>query len=89
VKRPRACNRRTALSDRTICPVSRPPLRVRHSEDRHRVRLRIVSIDKREGKPLHEVPTIGFIHEGPALRPVENVVNRDLELSREIPRSRG
>jgi len=71
-------NSYTKLSGRTIRPVSGSALQVRHRKDGHGVPVRVVSIDEPERKPVHEVPTIGFVDERPTFWTVENVVNRDL-----------
>lgn len=78
----------TALSDGTIRPVSGSALQVRHRKHGHGVPVGVVSIDERKWKPVHEVPTIGFVDERPSFWTVENVVNRNLELLCEVPRSR-
>ncbi len=78
----------TGSSDGTIRPVSGSALQVRHRKDGHGVRVRIVSIDEPERKPVHEVSTIGFVDKRPTFWTVENVVNRDFELLREVPGSR-
>ena len=76
------------LSDGTIRPVTGSALQVRHRKDGHGVPIRVVSIDEPKRKPVHEVPTIGFVDERPTFWTVENVVNRDLELLCEVPGSR-
>jgi len=55
----------TGLSDGTIRPISGSALQVRHRKDGHGVRVRVVSIDEPKRKPVHEVPTIGFVDERP------------------------
>ena len=89
VRRIRPSDDSTVLSDGTIRPVSGSALEVRHRKDRHGIRVKVVSIDEPKRKSLHEVAAIGFVDERPTLWVVENVINRDLELPREVPRGRG